>query len=263
LVIDGFYTQSAPIDTLLSVFGIVNPNRKGLNLTSAFTVYILNNDNSINQSCSIPGIQLMVPPTVMQLSSITTSNGLSRYTAIYSITFTVTNMPRAADGGIIFIDFPSQYWVDAFSGCSINSSFSLDSYCSLRGYRLMMHTNHEHNVTNSTLLTANIAGIRNPEFQGDTSNFVVGIYDRANQVVLQRTYSNVNPTYVSSYQQSEEILVNNLEPLYIERGVLSDSFTITFQSPAKVPVTLIPNVLSKEVVVLPNFIQVQIGDTDI
>jgi hypothetical protein len=48
IVIDGFYSQSSIITTNLSVFGIVNPNRRGLNLTTAFTLRILNSDSTPN-----------------------------------------------------------------------------------------------------------------------------------------------------------------------------------------------------------------------
>lgn len=214
LVVSGFNSQAQPADTLLSVFGITNPNRNSLSPTSNFTFLVFSSSNTLVWSCQIPGVVLSLPPKVLQLDGISTSQPLSRYVSTYSFSVTLSSMPSQTNGGVFVIDFPEEYWIDSFGGCQVDSSFSLSAHCTVRGYRLTLET-YQQEVYNTTSVTLQVSGVRNPEFQGRTSNFIIYVYDTNNQVILSRTYGNVNPSCVASSYAAEDIIVNNFEPLII------------------------------------------------
>jgi hypothetical protein len=57
----------------------------------------------------------------------------------------------------------------------------------------------------------------------------VYVYDNNNKIVISRTYGNVNPSFITSNYAAEDIIVNNMDPIVIEKGFLSDAFFIHFQ----------------------------------
>lgn len=87
----------------------------------------------------------------------------------------------------------------------MDDSFSLDTYCTINGFRMAVHTNH----VESTNIPINIQvnGIRNPEKEGATSNFVILVYHQGK--ILSRSYGNISPSYVTSAYSAEDIPVNS------------------------------------------------------
>lgn len=139
----------------VSIFGIVNPNR--YRMASAIAVSLLNDQYNIIASSIVSTGSLIIPPKIMEINFIRRSSSLARYVSTYYFGITIPYIPS---GATILIDFPEEYWVDSFSSCRVDDTFSLDTYCTINGFRMSVHTNHVETV--NTPITIQVDGIRNP-----------------------------------------------------------------------------------------------------
>lgn len=98
----------------------------------------------------------------------------------------------------------------------------------------------------------------NPDFNGEAGQIVVETYDGENKIIIDRSYSNLNPNRFTFVYPGPLISINFNKDFKVAVGTMSDFIPITLDFPAALNLTLIP--FSSGFSFIPGEIKLQIGD---
>ena len=172
---------------------------------------------------------------IIQFISINSSIWYARYTNLFNFVFIPKQTVKDASlGGLLFIDFPPDYIVDSYNGnCSINQAFSFVANCYQINNRFFVNaTNTAWKYGSNPPLNLSIVNVRNPDYNSSTRTFIIGNYDTITQSILGRTYSTLNPAYLTYEYDGYLISVNNDNPVFVEVGSYSDYISIQMPGPS-------------------------------
>jgi hypothetical protein len=178
----------------------------------------------------------------IQLISILSTIKYSRYNNDYTISFLPKqNILPSSLGGQVAIQFPPDYIIDSFSGaCKINEDFSFFVNCYIENNRIFVNaSNSKWDPSVDGELKLEIDSIINPDIAGNTLEFVIFNLDNTKNMVLGRTFSNLNPSFLYFPYDGQLISVNDDSPVQIEVGTYSDLIEIKMPGPSKQSLTYI------------------------
>jgi hypothetical protein len=82
--------------------------------------------------------------------------------------------------------------------------------------------------------------VPNPLTEINARSIIVETYDGFNKAVVDRSYSNLNPTRFTYSYPGPLIVINDDLPVVIERGTMSGFVPVTFDYPCALNLTLVP-----------------------
>ncbi|EAR97741.2 histone deacetylase family protein (macronuclear) [Tetrahymena thermophila SB210] len=258
------YQPSSSNPIVVQIFGVTNPNIAYTN-TGQFSISLLyKGDNKFINSQSQAGqLQMYGNPGWLSVQTVTASQFNVRYTASYQFSFTLSkNVPKILSQGAIFIDFPPQFdqVSDGRGSCTTTTaSFAQVIDC----YTIQ----NRYNVTGNTQdfsgqLQVSIASVLNPTFQGITDNFYVSSFDGINQIIIDRSYINLDPFSFSYVYPGPLIHVNNDQGISLYPGTQTVDLYITLDFPSLLELSVKPNILPG-FKVIPFDIPIHLGQTSI
>lgn len=262
----GFYEKAVTGNITIRVWGVVNPNRYDNTQTDYFLAGIIQDDEMLYGNDKIEGIIPLLAPDGISLTTLSSTISNSRYLDSFTFTFLPRqNIKSSALGGILYIDFPPDYLIDSYGGkCTINKAFSFFVNCILDYNRIWINsTNEEWNPDVNGALTSVIENIRDPDDNGSTHAFVIGNYDSLNKKVLGRTYNTLNPASLDYTYDGELISVNDDLPVIVEIGTYTDEIEITLPGPSQQTLTLTPNVLNPDILIVPFPLKIELDQTSV
>lgn len=110
-------------------------------------------------------------------------------------------------------------------------------------------------------MSMTVYGIRSPDQAGETQNFVIYNYDQLNRIVLGRTYSNLHVASLTFGYDGLQIDVNLNKPFDLEVGSYSDPLILNITNPTSLQLTFSPNVQDSRILIDPNPVVLNIGQT--
>jgi len=238
----------------ITIFGVTNPNRKNNEATSVFGFGLLNSDKItlIEGNFNLNGIITEMAPGIeifgvflikigsLQILELSATGYNSRYSSDYKFIFSPSQEVFSSEnGGMLVIDFPPDFLIEDYGGkCFTNQLFSFSANCMVNYNRFYFNTSHKSWTSSSKgPITTIIYNIRNPELDGDTKNFIVYNYDSQRQIVLGRSYSTLNPSFLTFSYDGYQIYVNNDQPILLEVGSYSDPISFTLEIPTNQQLT--------------------------
>ncbi|KAL4499934.1 hypothetical protein ABPG72_015283 [Tetrahymena utriculariae] len=258
------YQPSSSNPIVVQIFGVTNSNLAYVN-TGQFSISLLyKGDNKFINSQSQAGqLQMYGNPGWLSVQNVSASQFNVRYTAGYQFSFTLsTNVPKILSQGAIFIDFPPQFdqISDGRGSCTTTTaSFAAVIDC--------FTIQNRFNVTGNTQdfsgqLQVSIASVLNPTFQGITDNFYVSSYDGINQIIIDRSYINLDPFSFNYVYPGPLIHVNNDQGIQLYPGTQTVDLYITLDFPSLLELSIKPNILPG-FKVIPFDIPIHLGQTSI
>ncbi|EWS71333.1 hypothetical protein TTHERM_000331066 (macronuclear) [Tetrahymena thermophila SB210] len=206
--------------------------------------------NILQYKPDIGPVQTTSPPNNLQLTQLSTSSNALLARAQY--TFCVQTSNQIAITDQVFIFFPSQYSFKSVYTCAITPQHNNNelNYAQTSTSPLCTTYNDQRKIsitgqtaaktdTNTAQLCYYINGIENPSIPGTTDNFVIQIYDPANNVVKSQTSGLISTlTTLSFYRKGFQIIVGSIPDL--PKGASSNDITITLEIAVSYFVTAIP-----------------------
>lgn len=202
----------------------------------------------------------------MQFVGISSTTPYARYTADYNFLLLARqNILDYELGGVIFIDFPSNFIIDVYqSKCSVDQTFSFFSNCIKENNRFFLNaTNNLWDPSSKGQLNITINSVRSPDNVGDTPNFVISNYNNKSQKILGRTYFTLNKANLNFVLDGLQIFVNENQKIELEVGSYSNWYKIRMDSPATQSLTLSPSLIDNTIIVDPFPLIFELGQTEL
>ncbi|EAS04491.2 histone deacetylase family protein (macronuclear) [Tetrahymena thermophila SB210] len=236
------YIPSSNNPIVLSISNIVNPNQVVNSNTGFFTIAtaLSNSQKFIDSNSTAIVLEMLPSPGWSILYNLTISNTYSRQLASYAFNLqTFKSIPSQTNKGSLIIQFPSQYNIPNQNYLNCGSSTS--SYA-INGLQCSVTNNQVSVLGNQNSYNGNIQltlqTIKNPTLQTSISNIQIFVYDGFNMKILERTYSNLDPTSSSFVYSGPLISVNNGNPITIDGGTVSDYIPISLSYPCALNLTI-------------------------
>jgi hypothetical protein len=214
------YIPSSSNPITVEIYSIVNPNRLSRALSNSIRIGTFrkytNHFIDFNSLAATP--EITSAPGWSYLYNITSSNLYARIKANYTFNFSLTNsLPKASSNGFVFVDLPSQFEIsESKAECSsptVNFVGKLD--CWIVRNRVYIQGN-ENDYKGNLVLKVNL--VENPILSGKIDNIFVVVYDGFNNVIIEKSYQNLDPFRFEYTYPGPLITVNNEEDIIVERG---------------------------------------------
>ena len=259
--ITGFqaYIPNADKPISINIYGVINPNRN-INFDSGqfgISSMVVNSGNYVDSNDAAGSLVILSAPGWSTLFNITADNYNTRLTANYLINFTANVLiPKTTSNGAIFVDFPSQFNIPSgVLNCDTNNTgFAYVLFCNVNQNRVTV-TGHTQSFSGN--LQFYVRQILNPVDQGGSDNVYIKTYDGFNQVIIERSYSNLDPFSFDFIYPGPLIHVYNDEDIVVQRGTQSPTLYVSLDYPCALNLTLKPTLPGFSII--PYNIQLSLG----
>ena len=182
-------------------------------------------------------------PAYCLISGISLSNTYSRLDTDYTFNLTFfTSIPTMLALGKIVIEFPSQYDIpdNAALSCSAVSSANFGTpICSIYNNIATIKGNTKE-FSGNILIT--LSGVKNPYGIGSIGQFFIYSYDGYNQLMLERSFTNIGTFSFTFSLKGAPVQVNSDNPLTLQVGTQTPPIPITIDNPSILNLTFKPTV---------------------
>ena len=165
--------------------------------------------------------EITTAPGWSYLFNITSTNLYSRIKANYTFNFSLTNsLPKVSSNGFVFVDLPSQFEIaESKAECSSpTASFVGKLDCWIIRNRVYIQAN-ENDYKRNLVLKVNL--VENPILSGKIDNIFVVVYDGFNNIIIEKSYQNLDPFRFEYVYPGPLITVNKEEDIVVERGMIN------------------------------------------
>jgi len=235
----------------LSVYGVVNPTTP---TTGQFRIGVIQGSHYKEYNEYSGKLSLKPTPGLSTLHSTYAESQYSRMETTFSFNLT-SSLPKRSQGGEVWVRFPSEYQLEG-SSILCRSSEDLGS-CKVHYDTVVIESDFEEYTGNFMLYLDNVP---NPLENIEASDILVGVFDRQNSEVTQRSYSNLHPNRFVFEYPGPLVTVNANQRLSARAGTFSDFIPITLSYPSALNLTFIP--FSNFFTFDPPEISLQIGETE-
>ena len=242
-------------EIVLTLTGIINPAQGP---TGQFLIGILDGSRYTEANEYSGFITVTAAANYSEIISTSVENLFSRYTQ--TITFKITcnkTIPTSANGGEIWINFPSDYLLSGSNiQCKSSSFFSGGiPICTTNSSKIIISgQTTEYNGT----FFISVQGLPNPLTDVFAGFITVEVYDGFNRVILARSFPNLDPNRFQYVYPGPLITINNGTSFTVRRGTVSAFIPITLDYPCALNLTLAPT--SGTFVFIPNGVLLHVGD---
>lgn len=260
LHIDGIssYQVSPDRPITIKIKGIINPNKLDSNSQAiGLGILKIGNTSFIDFSASALLVAPIKAPGWAFFFSFNSTNTYCRYTADYTFNFTAaSSIPKLSSNGAIILDLPKQFDIGQkiLSCTSYSPTYGTALNCEIQNNRVWITGNTNDYSGNVVVKVKRIA---NPIDKCNSDNFIVSTYDGVNKKVIERSYQNLDPFFLSYDYPGPRIIVNNDKPIVVMRGTQSDLIPMYIENIAALNLTVKPQMTG--INTLPYYVDIQIG----
>jgi hypothetical protein len=233
-------TLGTPITVVLT--GVVNPNKPAAGQSGYISVGTIYPGSNIflDYLAKAGSIQSDSAPGWLTLHQINASNYYSRAYVDYSVNFTASEkIPRSDYGGMIWVDLPTNYQPQTTAiKCSNNTANLGSSLLCHQDSLLMKINNHKTDLIGNLAFT--LKTIKNPLDQVTTQSFFIRTYDGSTRQIIQRSFENLDPLKLNFNYPGPLIVVNNDQPIYVEKGTQSKDLYLVITEICALNLTFVP-----------------------
>lgn len=240
------YTPSASNPIVVKIFGIQNPNVAYTD-TGYIKVGLLYTGKSyfLNSNPQAAVLQMYDRPGWLKVNSIKPAHKKVRYAALYKLNFTMDNtVPKILSKGSVFIDFPAEF--DNISDGRVTCSTPTALFASVIDCAVVRN---RFNITGNTedysgVLVVTLSAIENPIKRGASNNFFVSSYDGINKIIIDRSYTNLDPFTFTYIYPGPLIHVHGDSSITIYPGTQTVDLFVTTDYEAQLELSIKPDVLA-------------------
>ncbi|EGR31727.1 hypothetical protein IMG5_103280 [Ichthyophthirius multifiliis] len=258
------YVPSQENPIIIQVNGIINPNVAFVETDWIKIATLYNNDNKfINSQPQASSVTMFAQPGWIKVFQVQPSHQKVRYKASYQYQFELFKVvPKQQSKGAIYVDFPKQFdnIEDRRVSCQTSTKeFAIIISCYVERNRVQIVGNTDDY---KGVISLNINQIENPTEQGECDNFYVRSYDGQNQVIIDRSFDNLDPFYYSYILPGLIISINNNKTIKVFSGTQTEDLFVNFEVPAQLKLILVPDTVTY-IKVIPQTISVDLGQKQI
>ena len=233
-------TLGIPITVILT--GVINPNKPQAGQSGFISVGTIYPDSNIFLDYLGRAGSIQADPAAgwLTLHQINATNYYSRSFVDYTINFTATEkIPRSDYGGMIWVDFPKNYLPQTTAiKCSNNTANLGTGLICNQNSLLMKINNYKTDLIGNLAFT--LRSIKNPLDQIVTESFFIRTYDGSTRQIIQRSFENLDPVKLNFTYPGPLIIVNNDQPIFVEKGTQTRDLYLIITEIAALNLTFVP-----------------------
>ena len=262
VTVSNFKTYDVTLGIAITVVltGVINPNKPlagQSGFVSVGTIYP-NSNIFLDYLGRAGSIQADPAPGWLTLHQINATNYFTRAFVDYTVNFTATEkIPRSDYGGMIWVDFPKNYipQTTAIKCSNGTSNLGTGIICNQNSL-LMKINNHKADLIDNLAFT--LRSIKNPLDQIVTESFFIRTYDGSTRQIIQRSFENLDPVKLNFTYPGPLIIVNNDQPIFVERGTQTRDLYLVITEICALNLTFVPATPGFSFV--PNQIKLNVGE---
>jgi hypothetical protein len=253
------FTPCSSCQIVLTVYGIVNPQKSPTSNTGQFQAGTLAGVQYLEFTSQAAALDLLSPPSLNTINNLTLSNYDSRAAnnMLFNMTLTLT-IPMASHGGAVWIVFPQEYMWDGTTPLCSSSRYWAGGapICTLYFDTIKI----TGSVTDFVgLLVVSLLNVPNPQQQMTARSIIVKTYDGFNSKILDSSYINLSPTAYSYTFPGPLITINKDQDIMVQRGTATQLIPVALVYPCALNLTLTP--LLPGLTVTPQVVDLTVGQT--